>query len=487
MRKIVILYDDVEDVSSDIHSFFKVKSYGTIFYKGKTLKEFIIQTFQESGVDEVIVLSERNDYQAAAHKVHYTKEQHRKNIYIYLKSHIVFEDLSAFRLLIEKLSLLDDDVSVNVKGDTYSFMRFNADTCISFLTNDHEDKKFNAYECEILNNENFLLDISYYGDFIQFLHTNFEVRYFNKIIDKEDYLLKTSHNKGKIKQEYRYFQLVQDDLKMFFPSVFNYTEEAASASYCIEKVNVPDMAVQYVSNTLSESEFSFFLKKVSYFLDKSPKVVVSLDEYTQEIEQQYKYKVEQRYQSLKNNIPLSDTLNQFIQAGTKYDSLEAVYDFYFKNLKKKLQHVKPHLHKTFCHGDLCFSNILYDKRTHNIKFIDPKGVEENHNGYKDPYYDLVKLSHSILGYYDFINYGMFDIGVGKKMELCLSINVIAQNLQMHQKAFYALVENLNLDLALLRVLEASLFLSMLPLHADNEQKVLAFLLRGIQILEEYGE
>ena len=67
------------------------------------------------------------------------------------------------------------------------------------------------------------------------------------------------------------------------------------------------------------------------------------------------------------------------------------------------------------------------------------------------------------------------------------MNLIAQNLQMHQKAFYALVENLNLDLALLRVLEASLFLSMLPLHADNEQKVLAFLLRGIQILEEYGE
>ena len=35
-----------------------------------------------------------------------------------------------------------------------------------------------------------------------------------------------------------------------------------------------------------------------------------------------------------------------------------------------------------------------------------------------------------------------------------------------------------------RLYEASLFLSMLPLHMDNPQKVFGFLLNGIEILQE---
>ena len=35
--------------------------------------------------------------------------------------------------------------------------------------------------------------------------------------------------------------------------------------------------------------------------------------------------------------------------------------------------------------------------------------------------------------------------------------------------------------------QASLFLSMLPLHLDNPQKVFGFLLNGMEILKEVGE
>ncbi|MBC7389181.1 MAG: hypothetical protein H7329_08235, partial [Opitutaceae bacterium] len=37
---------------------------------------------------------------------------------------------------------------------------------------------------------------------------------------------------------------------------------------------------------------------------------------------------------------------------------------------------------------------------------------------------------------------------------------------------------------LVRIFEASLFLSMLPLHIDNPKKVLAFILNAINILTE---
>ena len=487
MRKIIVLYDDVECVSPDINSFFKVKSYGKIFYKGRTLQEFMMETFKASNIDEVIVLSSMHDYETTISKVYYTKEQHRKNTYIYIKSNIVFENLKSFELLIEKLSLLDDDLLVNVKGNKYSLMRFGADVCMEFLTNYHKDKNFNTYSLEILNNENFLLDISHYGDFIKFLHTNFEVRYFNKIVDKEEYLIKISHNKEKIKQEYRYFQLINDELRMFFPTVFNYSEKEHEASYCIEKINVPDMAIQYVSNTLSESEFLSFLKKIRYFLEKSNITVATSDEYAKKMDKQYVSKVMERYQSLQENTSLSKKLDLFLKAGTKYDSIEAVYKLYFTSFQKKFQKVKPLLYTTFCHGDLCLSNILYDKRTQYVKLIDPKGIVENNNGYTDPYYDMAKLSHSILGCYDFINYGMFDITVDNDVELKLQIKAIDKNVAMYQRIFKSFIEGFGIDISFLRLLESSLFLSMLPLHADNEKKVLAFLLQGIHILEECSE
>ena len=46
-----------------------------------------------------------------------------------------------------------------------------------------------------------------------------------------------------------------------------------------------------------------------------------------------------------------------------------------------------------------------------------------------------------------------------------------------------LAEN-GFDYVTVRLYEASLFLSMLPLHMDNVQKTFGFLLNGIKILEE---
>ena len=43
------------------------------------------------------------------------------------------------------------------------------------------------------------------------------------------------------------------------------------------------------------------------------------------------------------------------------------------------------------------------------------------------------------------------------------------------------------DYVTVRLYEASLFLSMLPLHMDNVQKTFGFLLNGIKILKEVEE
>ncbi|MDF4350792.1 capsular biosynthesis protein, partial [Vibrio parahaemolyticus] len=86
------------------------------------------------------------------------------------------------------------------------------------------------------------------------------------------------------------------------------------------------------------------------------------------------------------------------------------------------------------HGDLCFSNILYDFRAKKIKVIDPRGItpEGVKTIYGDLKYDLAKLSHSILGLYDYIIAGYFSVDIkGREIKF----DIIKQNRSDIQKYF----------------------------------------------------
>ena len=133
------------------------------------------------------------------------------------------------------------------------------------------------------------------------------------------------------------------------------------------------------------------------------------------------------------------------------------------------------------HGDLCFSNILYNKETSMLKLIDPKGATKEEELWTNPYYDIAKLSHSICGRYDFFNSGLYDIKIEADMKLNLSLEF---NNAEYMELFRDYLERYGFDYNMVRVYEASLFLSMLPLHMDNPQKVFGFLLNAINILEE---
>lgn len=56
--------------------------------------------------------------------------------------------------------------------------------------------------------------------------------------------------------------------------------------------------------------------------------------------------------------------------------------------------------------------------------------------------------------------------------------------QIFKNIFKQYLEENGFDYPLVRIYEASLFLSMLPLHMDNPQKTFGFLLNGINILKE---
>ena len=67
----------------------------------------------------------------------------------------------------------------------------------------------------------------------------------------------------------------------------------------------------------------------------------------------------------------------------------------------------------FSHGDLCFSNMILSEAEDSIVFIDPRGGDS----FRTPYYDLAKISHSLLGGYDHI--------INNKASICFNSDMTA--------------------------------------------------------------
>jgi len=136
------------------------------------------------------------------------------------------------------------------------------------------------------------------------------------------------------------------------------------------------------------------------------------------------------------------------------------------------------------HGDFCFSNILYDFRTTRIKTIDPRGLTPNGELtiFGDVQYDIAKLSHSILGMYDWIIAGYFDITIDNQ-----NIEFYLGGLKQHkgtQQSFIELIEErYGLNALNLYAMQIQLFISMLPLHADNPKRQMALMANAFRLFQ----
>nr|MBF4237690.1 capsular biosynthesis protein [Vibrio anguillarum] len=123
------------------------------------------------------------------------------------------------------------------------------------------------------------------------------------------------------------------------------------------------------------------------------------------------------------------------------------------------------------HGDFCFSNILYDFRDNKIKTIDPRGMTPDGQKtlYGDIRYDLAKLSHSILGLYDWIIAGYYHVEIADN---AIELKIAEQSQHKEtQQGFIELIEQtFGLTAKNLYAMQIQLFLSMLPLHADDRHR-----------------
>lgn len=325
-----------------------------------------------------------------------------------------------------------------------------------------------------------LVDIGVVGNFIQCITGNFDSRYFNSLAGDEYTIVKSSANKKKIKSEYMYYHLLPDDMKFWYVMPFGYCENQDTASYTMERLHMTDIAIKWVHGSIGVSEFEQLMDKYFYFFKCRHEKEISLEDYQRLSQKLYVNKVKKRLEELKC-LPEYGRIAKLLEDGCKYKTIDEIAEKYFE-LKERIENKNTYPARSVIgHGDPCFANALYNRSTQTLKFIDPKGALNEEELWTDPYYDVAKLSHSVCGKYDFFNNALFEIKINEDLEYELNIDFDDEK---YIGVFRKKLEENGYEYFTVRLYEASLFLSMLPLHIDYPHKVLGFILNAVNILEE---
>lgn len=468
MRQVILVYDDRIKPNREIAAITGKKSYGKTIFKRKTLREMVeAEAGCVADFDEGLA---------------FLKQYPEQTVFCHLFSLYGIRDREEFSILLKKAAYSHQIYTAECEGEPAMGIFPSSSSYRDFVEESEEDavQMIRALKEETLLPTEAFMNLSDRNEFLTFITSGFEARFFNALQGDEYTVTKRSANKQKIKSEYTFYYLLPETMKMWFVMPFAYQEEPDGASYTMERLHVTDIAIRYVHGAVDMEEMKDILKKLFRFIRSRVRKEVSEAEYGDLRERLYIRKVDERIAELKKygSFPQFESL---IRSGTDYNGIDEIVEKYKKLYYDATGRIRFRPELVTGHGDLCFSNILYQKEAGLLKLIDPKGCLTEEGLYTDPYYDLAKLSHSVCGNYDFFNSGLYQVFLGADMKFHLSVDADSGK---YAKLFREYLEEAGFDYRIVRIYEASLFLSMLPLHMDREQKVFALLLNALGIIEQ---
>jgi hypothetical protein len=484
----VLLYDNSDFVPQDISHLLGVNRFSDIYYRKRSLDRWMADICAAAGIQFIEIGSDRSSREAARQAALLSG---KNLVALYMPAYIAFgcseEDAALF---LKKLAYTRTSLSVCAEPERFGFERLQAaatvgDLALGLVAAVAGGESVSDFLAESagrlvpVTGDVEMIDMRDPLHFTDYLTSNFDVRFFNSVQTENEFVLvKRSSDADKLRREYRYYGLLPPALQMFFIQPFDFEMAEGGASYRMERLFVPDMALQWIHGSLDELSLSRFLDKVFYYLSVRPTRDVGLEKARAAHRDAYRDKVLTRLEQLKGKAEYAK-LQPYLDAN--FGGIDALFGRYLRLLERQGERG---IRRELCigHGDLCFSNILYSKTTGLMRFIDPRGADSEDGLYVDLHYDLAKLSHSIVGNYDFINYGLYRLEIGADLQLDLEIHPGAPS--WARTMFEQRLRDAGHDPALMRLLEASLFLSMVPLHIDAPKKVLAFLVNAGRILSE---
>ena len=482
-NKIIFVYDDRSDVSSQINSFTGVNYFSNISQRKNKISEYFFNEKVISNFNLVFHIKSNEDLKSLES---FASEQHYYH-YLVIPSYMAPKNIDKLELLIEKCKLSLGSVKFLNTDDKIIALLFDQEKLINnYLT--LPNKTFFASESIphfdniVRDLNNTFHDLSNWSAFIDFLWISSESRSFNSIELLPDSIKKTSKDKIKIFNEYNFYHLLSSRMKQFIVPTFNFknNKKDGTSSYEMERIFVPDVSIQYINQSSTKDSFSNLTSLFFTYIHSREKKDISKKDSSSFFKKTIINKTNLRIDEfLSTSIGVE--LNKHFLSISSID----IKSLCNRSVKLLIDYNKkyPVTYLAQSHGDPCFSNILYDDNLSIFRLIDPKGASKEDELYMHPLYDLAKFSHSVLGSYDVLNHELFEFNFDTQLNITLCKNKIK-----FENEFKTIFQNYckqnKINLQFVRVIELSLFISMISLHTENPKKILAFLLNAINLLTE---
>ena len=301
-------------------------------------------------------------------------------------------------------------------------------------------------------------------------------RHFNEIKIDDGKVIKSSNNSVKISAERKWFRSVPPEIRYYTPQVIGQGNLISGDEYYeVEYLSCMPLNEIFV-HTLNPIFFWVkIFKHLMRFLNDCIEAAADIIIRDQAVQlkvranllifEKTKKRVSEYIERSAADFNMTTKLN-----GNELPSLNYIIDDCLSK-SNKLSYVFG-----VSHGDLCFSNILYDTRSDRIKVIDPRGIDAkgDFSCLGDLRYDLSKINHSVIGLYDHIVAGAYDLSENNELDFNFEIFVDDRLIEI-QKIYLENMKLTHLSPIDLMPETILLFFSMLPLHSDAPERQQAFM------------
>lgn len=484
-HSVLVVYDDSLAVPPEISSVTGVVRFGDMLRRRQRLSSTVQTLSEHAGLSGMLHARTSTDLSGIADAV---RRYPADMLYLLLPSNLApTASNSDAVLFLKKLRYLTEPVGLaQADGSTGAYL-IDREGLLNYVAEcelgmGDRDRYLREYAAQVPPVEEALrlADLRELGVTLEFLSGSFSARHFNRIAHDRYDVVKQSPNVDKIRREYAFFGFLPEVMQPFFLQPFSYREDEAGASYRMRRLFVPDLAVQWVHSAFTEAQFDQLLGHLFHYLGSRPRRDVGRKAAQRTATALYVDKVQARIDQLLG-LQVGRDMDAVLRAGGIAGGVGALFERHVEAYSRvSRRRSEPQM--CVSHGDPCFSNILYSPSTQTFQLIDPRGADQEDEIYSDVYYDVAKLSHSVLGSYDFIVAGQFELV--HEEDLALSLRIDDDAPASLRPRFVQELSRNGFDVDLVRACEASLFLSMLPLHIDNPKRLAAFALRARDILVE---
>lgn len=298
-------------------------------------------------------------------------------------------------------------------------------------------------------------------------------REFNELKIEDNTVTKRSKHKKKFLDEILWFVSIPKKLRTHIPTVVDHNLDPEDPFITLEYVPYPTLSELFLYENIHLDMWkSMFGNIVDTYMEQFHTVQkFESDDWQGDFRRHYLEKTFQRIDDVKNITEFCE-LFSYSRLTINGERCIPFRDLFKKVADEMFPRIAVEEDICLIHGDMCFSNVLYDVDSENFKLIDPRGSFGRMKLYGDYKYDLAKLYHSAVGLYDFITHDLFDV---KQEESELELTIYASD--EHKKIGELLKRTYRekgVDLDVIEFITAILFYSMLPLHQDHPQRMKAF-------------